>query len=199
MKNGSIINHQWVYRDWNNTIKQLDVFPNIQFVTKEMVDVYERIVIGRRIKALVDVLNHIKKGLYKNYHVNIYIFDFTWGLLLRYAATGRRKMNLEGIIQRVIFKNGNSQLQRNLLTILREFDEAKMKKFLFFVTGREKSSNFSVVPNYCIKVNFINDLSKLPYSATCFNSLYIPAHQTIDLMRSKLEYSFSNCVSIEKQ
>ena len=86
---------------------------------------YERIVIGRRIKALVDVLNHIKKGLYKNYHGNTYIFDFTCGLLLRYTATGgRRKMNLEGIIQSVIFKNGNSQLQQNLLTILREFDEA---------------------------------------------------------------------------
>ena len=107
-------------------------------------------------------------------------------------------MDLKGIIKRVRFSNGDQMLKNNFIKILSEYDEIMMKKFLKFVTNVEKPPNFSIDNSYYINVSFIDNLSKLLFAGTCFNQLSVPAYQSIELMKEKLEYVICNCIEMDK-
>ena len=61
MKDGTLNDHQWNYRDWNNVVKPILGFPEDKIVSKENVGIYETVVVDLRIKSLEKILTHIKK------------------------------------------------------------------------------------------------------------------------------------------
>lgn len=54
MKDGSLNDHFWNYKNWNNV-------GIINIISKENVDIYETVVVDLRIKSLEKILTHIKK------------------------------------------------------------------------------------------------------------------------------------------
>ena len=197
LKNGNIKDHEWVYRDWNNIQQKINEFPEKQYVTKELSEVYERIVLNTRIKSLESRLIHIRKGLWNNIDIDDNICSHLNGSLIRFLTNGNSKFDCKGIIKKVVCKNGTTQLKNNLKTILDEFDVPTMKCFLRFVTNNEKPPNFAIVPGFCIYVNFHSDISKLPVAHTCFNTIDVPSYPSIEIMKEKLKTAIFGCFGLD--
>lgn len=197
MKNGDIKDHQWVYRDWDNSIKPLNCCSDYNFVPQNLVDIYEKLVIECRIVSLEKYLIEIRKGLFDNQ--NIKDPAFLSGGLIMFLCQGKKTLDLQGIIKRIIFERGDNQLISNMRTILNEYDESMMKKFLMFSTAHQKPPNFAIVPEYCIIIEFKNDvdLTSLPLAHTCFKRIEMPVYPTIDIMREKLNYAINNCTEMD--
>ncbi|KAK8872204.1 hypothetical protein M9Y10_007969 [Tritrichomonas musculus] len=197
MKKGNIKDHKWVYRDWDSSIKQISQCSNSSIVPQNLVDIYEKIVIDCRIKSIEKYLNVIRKGFWDNQ--NIKESNFLSGGLIKFLCHGKQSLDLQGIIKHIVFEGGNEQLINNFKTILGEYDDSMMKKFLKFTTASQKPPNFAIMPDYHITVLFKTDgiLTEYPYGHTCSKSIDVPLYPTIDIMREKLNYAIEHCVEMD--
>jgi len=70
--------------------------------------------------------------------------------------------------------------------ILRELSIDDAKKFLFFVTGSDRSPLRGLKQlNFEVTSTALDD-GRIPSAHTCFNSLILPRYSTKDIMRRKL-------------
>ena len=81
-------------------------------------------------------------------------------------------------------------LVRLLFAVLGKFSSSELSQFLRFVTGRRR------MPVWIHISAIDDDATKLPKSATCANTLYLPPYPTEAVMEQKLRYAIHNCVSI---
>lgn len=197
MKDGTLNDHHWNYRDWNNVVKPILGFPEDKIVSKENVDIYETVVVDLRIKSLEKILTHIQKGLYLNQEIDDNAFIS--GGLISFLCQGKKKIDIPEVIKRIAFENGNEQLRNNFITILSEFDQVKIKKFLLFSTAKQRHPNFSIVPDYLITVKFDDDMvvTGFPLAHTCFNEIDIPTYPTLEIMREKLNVAIECCEGMD--
>lgn len=198
MKSGAIDDHHWIYRDWNNTIKPVIGFPENKIVTKDMVDIYEALVIDLRIKSLQKVLNQIRRGFLFNQQVAVP--DMISGGLLMYLCRGRKALNNKEIVSRIIFENGNDVLKRNFKSVVENFDQTQMRDFLLFTTAKPRPPNFSIVPDYHITVRFLLHMgvTALPESHACFNIMDSPYYPNIEIMREKVLYAITYAKEMDR-
>lgn len=116
-----------------------------------------------------------------------------------FLCQGKKTIDLEAVIKRIIFYDGDEKLRENFMKILSEYDESMMKSFLMFVTAHSKPPNFSIVSDYHIYVKFMMDadLKNFPHAATCTNTIEMPCYPTIEIMRDRLNYAVNNCIEME--
>ncbi|KAK8852927.1 hypothetical protein M9Y10_017921 [Tritrichomonas musculus] len=199
MKSGELKDHLWVYRDWDNVVKPILGFPEDKPVPIHLVDVYETLVIDLRIKALIRGLNIIRVGFWSNQDID----DPTLlsGGLIEFLCQGKKKLDIGEIIKRIIFKNENADenIKNNFITVLNEYDQTMIKKFLLFTTAKPKPPNFAVVPDYFIVVVFDDTMrvTGYPEGHTCNNTINVPIYPTLDIMREKLSFAFLNCEGMD--
>lgn len=74
---------------------------------------------------------------------------------------------------------------------LERFSNKDRSRFLRFITGRRR------LPCTIFIDSAENDSSKLPTSATCSNTLYLPKYSSIEEAVDKLRYAAYNCVAID--
>lgn len=118
-----------------------------------------------------------------------------------FACQGKKKIDVTEIIKRLSFESGNEQLKNNLITILSEYNQEMLKKFLLFVTAKQRPPNFFVVPDYCIKVKFDDKMkvNGLPTANTCFNKINIPIYPTLKIMKDMLDIAILQCEGMDNE
>ena len=118
-----------------------------------------------------------------------------------FLCQGKKEIDIAEIIKRLSFEGGNEQLKNNLISILNEYDQTMIKKFLLFVTAKQRPPKFFVVPDYYITVSFDDNLkvTGLPTANTCFNKIKIPIYPTLNIMKNMLNRAILECEGIDNE
>lgn len=81
---------------------------------------------------------------------------------------------------------------RNLWSVVHEFDIEQKKRFLFFATGSDRAPVGGLgTMSFCV-MKHGEDSDQLPSAHTCFNHLLLPSYKTKDKLREKLLIAISN-------
>lgn len=114
---------------------------------------------------------------------------------------GKKIIDIQEIIKRIVFVEGNKQLSNNFITIISEYDQENIKKFLLFVTAKQRPPNFSVAPDYSITVKFVDNMNVtgFPEAHTCFNAIDVPTYPTLEIMKEKLNYAILYCNEMDNK
>ena len=85
----------------------------------------------------------------------------------------------------------SSQPVKIMWDALERFSNNDRSRFLRFITGRRR------LPCTIFIDASDNDTSKLPTSATCSNTLYLPKYSSVEEAVDRLKYAAYNCVAID--
>ena len=109
------------------------------------------------------------------------------------SACQESPIDSEMIVKKLQYKHGTEQQRKDFESVLMEFDQATMRKFLLFVTNSDR-------PSYDrpIKVTFTDQCEeRLPCSHTCFNLIEIPKYPSKEVLKAKLIAGFEEVLKSE--
>ena len=158
-------------------------------VTMDNVDEFIELAQKTRLEEISEQLECIKRSLYSVFGKNT-LKILSWNQL-ELLVCGEIEFNVEDFKKHTRCNN-----EENIIKFFWEWLEGCSKeekvKYLNFVSGRLRlpSSDYE----HCIII--INNKDKLPYSRTCFFTLYLPRYDSVEILRKKMKIVFENAGNI---
>lgn len=182
--------HPWTYREWNGEVKKISGFQT-ETVQRRQVDAYENAVLHLRTRSIEHWVEIIRSAFV--WTIGPAALQVTMGASFSFACQGLSKIDIEEVVDRLEFRNGNKEQEEAFKSVLLAFDQEKMAHFLQFVTSLKRLGRETK-----IKVVFAPELSPdyLPGSHTCSNTIDIPPYPNTETLREKLVYAIQNCVEL---
>lgn len=112
---------------------------------------------------------------------------------------GKKVIDFESFKQIMHNSTGNSDYGEWLLEIFKEWPEEKRRKYLKFVSGRERlPERLDFTHNVYLDDEENNPDGKLPIGETCDFNLRLPEYSSMQRMKEKLEYAIDHCIYIDQ-
>ncbi len=112
---------------------------------------------------------------------------------LETKVCGNPEISIEDLKKSTRYNGGlkeSSPTVTKMWQALEKFSNDERSRFLRFITGRRR------LP-CTIFIDTGTTISKLPSSATCSNTLYLPEYDSVDEAIDRLKYAAYNCVAID--
>ena len=188
--------HPWSYCDWNGEVKKISGFQT-ETVKRRQVDVYENAVLRLRMRSLEHWVGIIRNALMVSLkerewitagseRTNQHLF---LGAFLRFACQGASEIDVQEVVGRIEFRNGEKEQQEVFRSVLLGFDKETMAQFLELVTYSKRLGR-----NTKIRVEFTEEesLAVSPWS----HFIDIPRDLSAEVLREKLICAIQNGVEI---
>lgn len=114
---------------------------------------------------------------------------------LELLICGSPKLDFTELEKTAIYENGYSDTHPTILNfwkVIHELPLEKKKKFLFFVSGSDRSPIGGLGRLKLVISRHGDDDERLPSAHTCFNYLLLPPYGSLEKLREKLLISISN-------
>ncbi|CAD8124039.1 unnamed protein product [Paramecium sonneborni] len=137
-------------------------------------------------KNIEDQIKAIQEGFYSVIPKNlIAIFD---SAQFKKLLCGQQQINVENLIENLSYNKADIKFIKWLQNILRTFNQDMLAKFINFVTGTYlvPAGGFQNLTRP-IQIKITNSNSKFPEAYTCQKLLVIPAYDSEEVLREKLE------------
>ena len=149
---------------------------------------YCKLVKESRMKESKAQIDAIYKGLTKVIPAEL-LNLLTWQELEQ-KVCGNPEISVEALKKSSRYDSSLSDRVKILWQALEKFSNEDRSRFLRFITGRRR------LP-CTIYIDSDYSDGKLPTSATCSNTLYLPKYKNVDEAFDKLRYAAYNCIAID--
>lgn len=105
-------------------------------------------------------------------------------------------MNLEDLKSITRDESLPNELKEMFWSVLAEFNQQQLRKYLKFVWGRTDLGSKLGVANHTIEFSNQENLDDLPTSSTCDFILHLDKYSSKEILKQKLLYAISNCDTI---
>ena len=168
------------------------LIPNSEkLVTYEERFEYCKLVKKRRMEENSAAIAAIREGLTKVIPADV-LSLLTWQEL-ELKVCGLPEITVEALKKSTRYDSALSESNARVKTMwaaLEQFSNEDRSRFLRFITGRRR------LP-CTVYIDSSEENSKLPQSATCSNTLYLPKYSSVEEAVEKLKYAAYNCVAID--
>ncbi len=163
-----------------------------KLVTYDNRNEYCELVKVKRMEESKNQIKAIQEGLVKVIPAEV-LSLLTWQEL-EIRVCGNPELTVEDMKKSAKYegdlKENNSRVQM-MWEALEKFTSEERSRFLRFITGRRR------LPCTIYIDSADSSSGKLPTSATCSNTLYLPKYRNVDEAVEKLRYAAYNCVAID--
>ena len=152
---------------------------------------YCRLVKERRMAESKAQLDAIRDGFTRVVPSDVLTL-LTWQEL-EFKVCGNPEITIEALKKSARYNSGLSESNSRVKMMweaLEKFSNEERSRFLRFITGRRR------LP-CTIYIETADHGSKLPTSATCSNTLYLPKYDSVEEAVDRLRYAAYNCVAID--
>lgn len=152
---------------------------------------YCRLVKEKRMEENKAQIDAIRQGLTQVVPSEV-LNLLTWQEL-ELKVCGNPDVSVEALKKSSRYESGLSETSSEVKTMweaLEKFSNDDRSRFLRFITGRRR------LP-CTIYIDSAEQDSKLPTSATCSNTLYLPRYSSVEEAVDRLRYAAYNCVAID--
>ena len=152
---------------------------------------YCRLVKEKRMEENKAQIDAIRQGLTQVVPSEV-LNLLTWQEL-ELKVCGNPDVSVEALKKSSRYESGLSETSSEVKTMweaLEKFSNDDRSRFLRFITGRRR------LP-CTIYIDSAEQESKLPTSATCSNTLYLPRYSSVEEAVDRLRYAAYNCVAID--
>ena len=163
-----------------------------ELVTYDNRHKYCELVKVKRMEESKSQINAIREGLLKVIPSEV-LGLLTWQEL-EIKVCGNPEISVEGLKKSARYEGElreNSPRVQMMWDALEKFTNEERSRFLRFITGRRR------LPCTVYIDSADSDGGKLPTSATCSNTLYLPKYRNVEEAVEKLRYAAYNCVAID--
>ncbi len=181
--------------DYSTVLSNGDTVPLLgtgeKLVTYEQRLEYCRLVKETRMAECNAQLAAIRRGLASVVPSDV-ISLLTWQEL-ELRVCGNPEISIEALKKSTRYDSELSEKDERIKKMweaLEKFSNEERSRFLRFITGRRR------LP-CTIYIEASDSRSKLPTSATCANTLYLPKYDTVEEAVDRLRYAAYNCVAID--
>ena len=162
-----------------------------KLVTFDSRSEYCRLAKESRMNESKEQIKAIKDGLTKVVPTEV-LNLLTWQEL-ETKVCGNPEISVEALKKSARYEsmlNVNSKRVKVMWEALEKFNNDDRSRFLRFITGRRR------LP-CTVFIDSAESSSKLPTSATCSNTLYLPMYDSVEEAVDRLKYAAYNCVAID--
>jgi E3 ubiquitin-protein ligase HECTD3 len=152
---------------------------------------YCRLVKDRRMKESTKQVNALRRGFTKVVPPAV-LRLLTWQEL-EVKVCGNPEISVEKLKMSARYEGGltaKSKRVEQMWQAVEKFTNEERSRLLRFITGRRR------LP-CTIYIDSGDGEGKLPTSATCSNTLYLPKYESVDEAVDRLRYAAYNCVAID--
>ena len=153
---------------------------------------YCKLVKTFRMKENKTQIEAIREGLVKVVPSEV-LNIMTWQEL-EFKVCGNPEITIEALKKSTRYDSSLSETSprvKMMWAALEKFSNEDRSRFLRFITGRRR------LPCTVLVDEAESYSSKLPTSATCSNTIYLPTYSSVDEAVDKLRYAAYNCVAID--
>ena len=118
---------------------------------------------------------------------------------------GVTDIDVEDFIENTVFETPLSQyspIVKMFFNVIRSWDNEKLSKLLYFMTGSPKVpangfKEFVQITGFPLKIEAGGDENALPQAHTCFNTIDLPSYRSEKELNDKLLYAIQECNTFE--